>query len=428
MIYFNNLVRDLKKKISVFILDSITANCNRKTKKFVLNLFWGILSSNSAKISDIARTLHGTKAKINENRLTINLTNIDLSIIKKNYFNYVFRNLSKLYPYIIVDETDVTKPFGKAFEGLSIIRDGSDSQKKKEKGWPVSGIITLTDSNYVVPLSLNIYSPILKKHKSIYEETRKNLDTIFPYITYGNYSTIIFDRGYDSQRYLNYIKNKGYYYIIRAKDNRKYLYNNKKLTIKNISKLIKGKYDFSYVNKKGDKIFVKATPLKAFHKDIKGSFTLLFEYINNETEPRVYITNLNCNGKKEIENVLKGYRYRWRIEEYYRFVKQVLGMEKFMIRKIDAINNLYICMMLVTSFMTEIIQENGLLYRKIIEVYQPLNDLKKEEEIEKKYGYYGLKLYRVARGIKTILGLKKEQIAIPGRIRKKKKEEPITLF
>ena len=78
MIYFNNLVRDLKKRFSNFILDSITYNCNRKTKKFLVDLVWGILSSNSTKISDIARTLHSSKAKINENRLTLNLNCIGL--------------------------------------------------------------------------------------------------------------------------------------------------------------------------------------------------------------------------------------------------------------------------------------------------------------------------------------------------------------
>ena len=427
MIYFNNLVRDLKKRISNFILDSITYNCNRKTKKFLVDLVWGILSSNSTKISDIARTLHGSKAKINENRLSLNLNCIDLSKVKLNYFKYVFHNLAKFNPSIIVDETDVVKPFGIVFEGLNVIRDGSNPNKQKEKGWPVTGIITLTDNDYVIPLSLHIYSSVTKNHKSIFEETKNNLNEIFPNIIKDNILTVVFDRGYDSNRYMNYIKKRGLYYIIRAKTSRKYTYNKRKLTINEISKLIKGKYDFSYVNKNKEHIFVKATPIRMWHEDIQGCFTLLFEYINKEKEPRVYITNLDCDNKEEVKRVLKNERLRWRIEEYYRFIKQIFGMEKFMIRRISAINNLFFCIILATTFITEIIQTNDSLYRSIIEVYQPLNNLKEEQKVEEELGYHGLKLYRVARGLKTILGHSKERIIIPGRIRKKK-EELITLF
>ena len=98
-----------------------------------------------------------------------------------------------------------------------------------------------------------------------------------------------------------------------------------------------------------------------------------------------------------------------------------------MIRRISAINNLFFCIILATTFITEIIQTNDSLYRSIIEVYQPLNNLKEEQKVEEELGYHGLKLYRVARGLKTILGHSKERIIIPGRIRKKK-EELITLF
>ena len=48
---------------------------------------------------------------------------LDLVKIKENLYRYSFNNLLKLNPNILIDETDVIKPSGKAFEGLTIISD-----------------------------------------------------------------------------------------------------------------------------------------------------------------------------------------------------------------------------------------------------------------------------------------------------------------
>ena len=50
----------------------------------------------------MARTLHGSKAKINENRLSLNLNCIDLSKVKLNYFKYVFQQYPFLQSYQLV--------------------------------------------------------------------------------------------------------------------------------------------------------------------------------------------------------------------------------------------------------------------------------------------------------------------------------------
>ena len=88
----------------------------------------------------------------------------------------------KFNPNILIDETDIIKPFGNAFEGLNIIHDASKEGKPREKGWPVTGIVSLTENNYVVPLVTNLYSSIMDGHKSINNETSKQLEHIVPNI------------------------------------------------------------------------------------------------------------------------------------------------------------------------------------------------------------------------------------------------------
>ena len=116
MLYFNNLVRDVKKELSHYLLDNICKNVPRNTTKFVYDMVYGILASGDSKISKISRMLFEKDIRITENRLTKNLMELDLSKIKENYYHFVFDRLLKMNPNILVDETDVIKPFGKSFE------------------------------------------------------------------------------------------------------------------------------------------------------------------------------------------------------------------------------------------------------------------------------------------------------------------------
>lgn len=98
-----------------------------------------------------------------------------------------------------------------------------------------------------------------------------------------------------------------------------------------------------------------------------------------------------------------------------------------MIRSLDGINNLFVCINIAVTFLTSIIQTNKKLWEQIQEVYQPLTNKEKEEMLIKKYGYHGINLYRAKKGMQIILGHTKGRPAIPGRDRRKRAEQ-LTLF
>ena len=427
MLYFNNLVRDVKRELSRYILDNITVNHNRNIIKFIYDMVWGILSSGSSKISNISRHLYEKDIRITENRLTKNLLELDLSSIKANYYEYALKDLAKFAPNILVDETDVIKPYGKAFEGLNYIHDASKEDKPREKGYPVTGIVTLTDDNYLVPLVTNIYSSLSENHKSIADETMKHLNLIIPNVRYGHKATISLDRGYDSQIYVDYIESLSHYFVIRAKENRKYITSKGRLNINEIATKYKGKYSFTYKTKEGDIKYAKATAIKVSHKSFKNDIYIVIETIHNENDKRIYLTNIDCSSKEGVAKAIKSYRLRWRIEELFRFIKVEYEFEKFMVRSLTSINNLFFCICLATTFLTSIIQTNKRLWNQIQEVYQPLTNLEKEEMATRRYGYHGIKLYRAKEGMRMILGHAKGRPPIPGRDRRKKRRQ-LSLF
>lgn len=423
MIYFSNLVRDVKNELSHFLVSKICNGLPRNVTKFAYGMVWGMLSSGSCKVSMIGRRLFERDIRTTENRLTKNLMELDLSGLKNNHWEYAFGELLKLEPNIIIDEMDVIKPFGKAFEGLAIIHDGSKEGKPREKGWPVTGIVALTEKNFVIPLVTNVYSPLSVGHKSICHETRRHLDAIIPKVREAFRCTCSFDRGYDGSNYANYVDGSGHFYVIRAKEKRIYKTRVGKMNALQIAKKYKGRYSFNYKNRDGLERFAKASAVKANHKDFPSGVWVVFESFVGEAEPRAYITNIDCSTKDGVTKALKAYRLRWRIEEFFRFVKQEYGFERFMVRTLRGINNLLACMNIAVAFLTYIIVCKPSLWGSIQDVYQPLTNLEREEMLEKKYGRYGINLYRAKLGIQIILGHAKGRPPIPGRDRRKRTEQ-----
>ena len=303
------------------------------------------------------------------------------------------------------------------------IHDGSKQGRPKEKGWPLTSILSLTDDNYVIPLITNAYSTLSDGYKSINDELQKHLNVILPNINQNHKGVVVLDRGYDGSLYVDYIESKSQFYVIRAKENRKYISSKGKMNIDELARKYKGRYSFNFTDKDGVKKYAKASAVKVAHKSFKNNIWLIFESVHSEKDTRVYLSNIDCSTKDGVKRVLKSYRLRWRIEEYFRFVKQEYQLEKFMIRSLQGINNLFLCINIVTSFITSIIQSNCKLYEKIEAVYRPLSDTTKEEYIKQKYGSHGLNLYRGKIGLQIILGHTSGRPRIPGRDRKKKCEQ-----
>ena len=57
MIYFSNLVRDVKNELSHFLVSKICNGLPRNITKFAYDMVWGMLSSGSCKVSMIGRRL-----------------------------------------------------------------------------------------------------------------------------------------------------------------------------------------------------------------------------------------------------------------------------------------------------------------------------------------------------------------------------------
>lgn len=165
--YYSTTDVYITKRKTVNFSKSLVPHRNKVETKFVAQLIYGMLKSGSVVLKDIGTALNETiHIKNTIDRLSRN-SKQELSIdIQRNYLRKAINSLGE-EPIILVDDTDIVKPYGKRFEALGEVRDGSSKGNKIEKGYLVTEIVGLTVSKKQ-PISLfsHIHSSKEQGYKS----------------------------------------------------------------------------------------------------------------------------------------------------------------------------------------------------------------------------------------------------------------------
>ncbi|GIN55918.1 transposase [Lederbergia sp. NSJ-179] len=329
------------KRKSVQFAKSIVSKAGQVESKFVIQSIYGILKSGSIILKDIAVALNEpVQVKNTIERLSRNLGRSLSPSILSRYTQKVVKALGK-EPLILVDDSDVIKPHGRAFEALGKVRDGSSKDHKIEKGYHVTEIVGLS-ANQKQPISLfsRIHSSWEKSYKSTNEVLFQGLNFVISHLKRN--ATFVFDRGYDMNALFDFMHQKKQQYIVRLTENRKIFWKGKwfKSTVLRDSR--KGKIKTTLTFKENGK--VKKETIYVSHLNVKitagkRSIRLVLVYGLGE-KPMMLATNKVIRGKKDAIQIVRAYMSRWRIEEYFRFKKQHFGFEDFRVRSLTSMNNL----------------------------------------------------------------------------------------
>ena len=420
---YSNAARDVKRALSDFLENHMFDGLAVPGRKFVADAVYGLLKSGSPLVSEQARALcEETRLKVTENRLLLNYSSLDLPPLASNVAEFSIRGLMD-FPYQLdIDESDVAKPYGFAFECLGLIHDGSKEGRPREKGYHVTGAVGYCRNGTVAPISLTLYSTSQEGYESLSRETEKAISKAFAHMPEKSHCTCTFDRGYDSSEYPNWLGMFGAFWVIRCKSERKWNVDGKALTAVEWACSRKGFYSFKFVDKEGAKVNVKAASAKATHPDVlRGSpIWLVAEYFPGESLPRVYMTNVDCSNKEGVKRALRAYRRRWPIEEFFRFTKQEFGLERFEVRSLRAINNFFLIVQVCCCFIGKVIAEKGHLYETCMSFWEGFGDDLDGSTDSERYGKSELRLYRAKRGIQLILGHTGGRPEIRKRVRSRK--------
>ena len=365
-------------------------------RRFLSDMVYGITASANCILSKIADTLQEPIRKINTvDRLSRNLMSDIPERVEEN-FRHRLRGQINPTGNIYVDDSDIIKPYGQAFEDLGLVRDGSSPEKKIEKGYHVAEICALLDQGkQPVSLYSRIYSPESEGFISENAETQKALLSVFRDFPDAAY---VFDRGYDANEHFRFMYGHRKNFIVRIKENRVLFNKGKAWKAATLRDSHKGKIK-EHVMFEG-----KETPCYVSHMNVRVTadrhpLRLLLIYGLTQT-PMMLVTNLAVKGKEDVGRIVRSYFSRWRLEEYFRFKKQHYRFEGFRVRSLKSINAL-------NRYVSYAIGLLGLLSQKSRNSHLKHSILAKAMALKQKVGFC---LYQYGYGVTRILAQAHEGI------------------
>lgn len=402
---------DLKKQNVIKMQGKFSEKMKKYSKglslpryKALKDMSKGVISSGSVIVRQIGTSLH-EKISLDKTceRLYRNLKNEKIATIVSE--NILKANCSKATDntYFLVDESDIVKPHSHKIEGLAKVRDGSTG--KWVKGFNLLNITSLTDTGNhysIKPICSQLYS------NKIEEDTSKNMleDRIIDITVHSdNKGTYVFDRGYDSRKLLELLSNNGNNYIIRSTGIRGLIVDDLEQKFKKVSNQVKltCRYKDSDNNSYSCgliKVKIRTNPHKVKNPNTietnliiarhsySGGFFYLFCDFNDDT-----LTSMQI-----IEKALRGYRLRWKIEEFHRHVKQEFHWEEMQLMSYIGLKNLNTLLMIAIDLVYDAIE----YIDELIYLYPEFIGKKK---LNYEYVYY--KLSRIVKYIFSNLRINK---------------------
>ena len=370
MNYYTTDLYETKREIVNFS-KKVTEGVNKSTSKFVMDMIYGISKSKSCLISEISRSL---EEKINLSytieRLCDNLNNIkdeEINKLKENYLNKI-EDLFEEEPISIFDDSDIAKPYGKKFEDLDKVIDASSIDGKVVSGYHVCEA-TILGKNQKQPISVysKIYSCKSDDFESKNKYTIESIDTVRNVLK--RKCNMIFDRGYDDNKLIDYIDKNGDYFVIRMNDKRNFLFKGKKKNCYKEAIKRKGKVRMELWFDDNEKYEVYVSHTRVVLPYNKKEYELVIVYGLSEERPLILLTNRSIKSKEDVIKVVRMYFYRWRIEEYFRAKKQEYKFEDMRIRTLKGINTLNLLLTIHLGHIGKLVEnlDKKLLTIKIIE-------------------------------------------------------------
>lgn len=368
----NNYTMDcyeMKREILNFS-QKVSKGLNKKGIKFVCDMQYGLSKSKSCLISEISRSLsEDIKLKNTIERLCDNLQSLgkeEMKTIKENYLNEIKDYFPK-EAIAIFDDSDISKRYGKKFEDLDKIIDASDSDKKVVNGYHVCEAVILgKDEKQPFSVYSEIYSCKSDGFVSKNKYTMESIDEVINVLK--RKSNMVFDRGYDDNKIIDYVDKSGNYFVIRMNDKRNFLFkgNRKNAYQEALKRKGKVKMDLWF---EGEKVEISVSHTRVTLPSNKKDYELVFVYGLSEERPLILLTNRNIHSKEDVIKVVRLYFYRWRVEEYFRSKKQEYEFENMRVRTLKAMNNLNLMLMIHMGHLGMLIEDMNkkLLTIKILE-------------------------------------------------------------
>lgn len=410
---YTTLSSNLKRGILRFS-ERISKGLSRPDFKFVSQMIYGMLCSQSCHLSKIGRALdEPIRLKKTVDRLSRNLSVFsERERLFENYIKKVKGCLSDK-SILVVDDGDIIKPCSSKLEGLGKVRDGSTGEYGI--GYHMLDVTALTPKQKApIPVYSRIYSACENTFVSADDETLKALKFLRKHFKRSNIRA--FDRGYDANVYYENLIDHQEKFVIRAKKNRNVIYKGETINVLTLTERFKGKYSLKFRKKNGKQVDCKISivPIRLCCRPAEDLNLIICHGFGKD--PMLLITNMKKDDGRLAVTITKVYLLRWRIEEFHAFKKQQFGFEDLRVRSLQSIRNLDLLLTIAIGYigmMSERADEKRLVF-ELIHISKRIFSVPK------------FKFYAIADGIFAVFARGKPGLA--QMLKKKIKNRQLSLF
>ena len=309
--------------------------------KFIEQMIYGIQAGRDVKLSTIGRSLgESISLKKTEERLSRHLAVRGLG--QKINEAIVEHGSRKVHQdtLIVIDPTDICKPYAKSMPYLAHVRDGSTGEIVNGY-WACTAVACEPDRRRVIPLHQRLWSADAPEFKSENAQLLGVVDTIRE--ATGGRGIYVLDRGGDRGKLINPLLQRKLRFIIRLVGNRHLVFRGRNrealdlargcpmLYEETIVKEVKGEektyhieYGFRRVKFPGREEQLYLVVVKGFGK-----------------EPMMLLTSVQVKRtRSRLWFIVSAYLSRWLVEETIRFIKQSYHLEDIRVLDYERLKNL----------------------------------------------------------------------------------------
>jgi hypothetical protein len=365
-------------------LKKIGKNLSVPDKKFLKDCFIGLLRSGKPVVCQMARHLpdQHTKFLSRLDRLEAHLAE------DSNFDNQINCQLPQMWlPHIkdntpiILDLSDIAKPYANKMDYIATVRDGSTDELVNGY-WLVELYASLSRKN-PVPILLKPFSHnepcsagqnpvVLNAVHEIFELT-------------DNRGILIADRGFDGWVMLDDWLNNKYRFTVRLVGKRHLLrfYDDYgqgawiPISASQLAERTKTSYKFYKTVKSKGKIVFRIMQIGYVKVRLPGrdeNLTMIVSKLQGVDKPMMLLTNFAVENADDAKCVMGLYIRRWECEEAIRCLKSQVNLEKIRTFRWSAICRLVLIATLVMIYLSILIETDDKICDRLIYLSQPLQD------------------------------------------------------
>jgi hypothetical protein len=363
-------------------LKKIGKNLSLPDKKFLRDSTIGLLRCSKPIVCQMARQLPNQRTAF-----LSRLDRLEAHLVNNNNFDSKLKSQLPQFwqPFvkddtpIILDLSDIAKPFAKKMDYLATVRDGSNGQLVNGY-WLVELYASLSHKN-PVPVLLEAFSHEQPCSPGQNPVVLNAVHEVFKLT--NNKGILVADRGFDGRVMIeDWLDNK-FRFVVRLVGKRHLMrflgHYRQPVPIRaiDLAEQTPTKSRFHKLVKRHGKPTLRVTQIGWTKVRLPGrdeNLTMIVSRLAGVNKPMMLLTNLTIENHKDAKRILRLYIRRWECEEGIRFLKSQVNLEKIRTFRWSAICRLVLLAVVVMIYLSQLVEDNPNLCDRLIYLSQPLPD------------------------------------------------------